>query len=200
MTNWFIGKIKKRSLWGRVIILTSFLVGTLSFVVLLFPCIKSFFNEYFGHDNLFHFIVLLLTIPLSLCFWVFRTQDNKRAAFMEAVSLLGESGERPGSKVREWRLGIIKLMILKNEEGMIKEVDSVTKNINLENAQLNELDLQNINLEGAILNHANLRGSNLKNANLKGADLAGAIYNTYTQLPGEIKPQELGMIKIPVDD
>ena len=151
--------------------------------------------------------LLFLGLPMAYLLWLFRTHDTReninRPAFFDALRLLS------GSSVKEKEFGLRQLAHLRNEvKAHIAEIDALTKNLQLEEVVLVEINLKGFhlqkanllraklhkaNLQGANLQGAILQGAILQGADLRGANLQGARYNSQTRLPKNFDPKKAGM-------
>ena len=151
--------------------------------LLLFGCVyyllewcdflKSFLgNNKFADLTRNSLSLLFLGLPTFFILWVFRTYDVRKQidnnTFFECVRLLANDKE----KIISTKVALEQLMYLKRKNPFYKKrIDSLTRGIPLEKANLYFAQLYDINLFLADLTDAYLTHANLSGANLGGADL-----------------------------
>ena len=125
--------------------------------------------------------LLFLGLPTFFILWVFRTHDVRKQidnnTFFECVRLLASKEE----KVISTKVALEQLMYLRRKNPSYKRrIDSLTRGIPLEKANLYFAQLYDINLfladlTGTYLTHANLSGANLTGADLTDTNLCDTI-------------------------
>ena len=122
-----------------------------------------------NRKHLFHFDILLSTIPLSFALWWFRTYDNKRASFFQASGLLGGDNSQK-------RIAIIQFMLLRNKEKVfVQEINDTMKNISLKGeSDKNKLDLMNLDLIKINFSNSKFKYIDFSDAKLQKTNFLGA--------------------------
>ena len=149
----------------------------------------SFFNT--------HFPLLLISLPVALLLWLFRTHDIREQlkktqkqiektqeninfnVFANAQKMVAAIERDNNNKKTEktlinQALGLLKILDLQRQGLFLKEIGIIIRKIDFSGIDLKNQDLQGADLEKANLQYANLEDADLEGANLRGTNLEGA--------------------------
>ena len=196
-------------LWARLLVLTvctGIGIYLARYFVLNTECVLGWINiegSSFGSEERFEVSIslLLLSLPVLLGLWWFRTHDtrqqieNDKRQLNETVELRKTSAYHSllsnglqlitSDNVAGRCVGLVQLSLARNEKPEYSnQIDMSTQGLTLymkgqdgseaEVIKLSGAMLQNLNLKGAIMNKADLGGADLQGVNLEGANLQGA--------------------------